>query len=114
MNYETSKFDMLYGKLLNKKVPQTLAKQLTVAILKISDATGEDVDSIIKYVTASGLRFDNHVYDILNNSRSNSSQIGFLDTTNTPSSITLQLPKYSPLTVGGYVDMDYVEPDYVE
>lgn len=91
MNYEAGKFDMLYGKLLNKKVPQSLAKQLAVAVLKISDMTGEDVDSIIKYVTASGLRFDNHVYDILNNSRSNSSQIGFLDTTNIPSSISRQV-----------------------
>jgi hypothetical protein len=91
MNYEASKFDVLYGKLLNKKVPQSLAKQLTVAVLKISDTTGEDVDSIIKYVTASGLRFDNHVYDILNNGRSNSSQIGFLDTANIPSGISRQV-----------------------
>jgi hypothetical protein len=91
MNYEASRFDMLYGKLLNKKVPQTLAKQLTVAILKISDTTGEDVDSIIKYVTANGLKFDNHVYDILNKSRTNSSQIGFLDTANIPRSISRQV-----------------------
>jgi hypothetical protein len=91
MNYEASKFDMLYGKLLNKKVPNTLAKQLAVAVLKISEVTGEDVDSIIKNVTANGLRFDNHVYDTLNNFRTNSSQIGYLDISNIPSTIARQV-----------------------
>ncbi len=91
MNFETAKFDMLYGKLLGKGIPQTMAKQLATALYTISEDLGLDVDDILKKVSKNGLRFDNNVYAQLNNYRTNSSQIGFLDVENIPTAITKQV-----------------------
>jgi hypothetical protein len=91
MNFETAKFDMLYGKLLSKGIPQTMAKQLATALYTISDDLGLDVDDVLKNVSKNGLRFDNNVYAQLNNYRTNSSQIGFLDVNNIPTAITRQV-----------------------
>ena len=91
MNYETAKFDMLYGKLLSKNVPQTLAKQLATALYAISSELGLDIDDVLKNVSKNGLRFDNDIYSKLNTYRTNSSQIGFRDGTNIPPSIIRQV-----------------------
>jgi len=91
MNYETAKFDLLYGKLLAKNIPPTLAKQLAAALYTISTDLGLDIDDVLKNVSKNGLKFDNNVYAQLNNYRTNSSQIGFLDVNNIPSSITRQV-----------------------
>jgi hypothetical protein len=91
MNFETAKFDMLYGKLLSKGIPQTMAKQLATALYTISEDLGLDVDDVLKNVSKNGLRFDNNVYAQLNNYRTNSSQIGFLDVNNIPAAITRQV-----------------------
>jgi hypothetical protein len=91
MNFETAKFDMLYGKLLAKGVPQSLAKQLATALYTISEDLGLSIDDILSNVTNNGLRFDNDVYEKLNSYRTNSSQLGFLDTNNIPTSISRQV-----------------------
>lgn len=91
MNFETARFDMLYGKLLAKGIPQTMAKQLATALYTISEDLGLDIDDMLRNVSKNGLRFDNNVYKQLNNYRTNSSQIGFLDVESIPTAITRQV-----------------------
>ena len=115
MNYETAKFDMLYGKLLSKNVPPTVAKQLATALYAISSELGLDIDDVLKHVSKNGLRFDNDIYNKLNTYRTNSSQIGFLDVSNIPPSIVGQSPEEgTSVYESKYVEPGYVEQGYVE
>lgn len=91
MAFETSKFDLLYGRILAKGVRQTVAKQLAATVYRISDETNVPTDEILKYVNADGLRFDNRIYAELNKYRTNSSQIGYLDPGNIPPYVIKQV-----------------------
>ena len=91
MAFETSKFDLLYGRILSKGVKQTVAKQLAATIYRISEEANVSTEDILKYINSDGLRFDNRIYDELNKYRTNSSQIGYLDPSNIPPYVTKQV-----------------------
>ncbi len=90
MAIETSKYDVLYGKLLKLNVAVDQAKALAKVLYDISIQQGVATDDLLKYVTSNGLRFDNEVYALLNNARTNSSQIGYIDQNNIPPAIVKQ------------------------
>jgi len=90
--FETNKFDLLYGKLLGKGISQTLAKQLTATLLRLSKDSGISTDELIRDVTINGIRFNNAIYNELNRYRSNSSQVGYIDPNNIPLAVSNQLP----------------------
>ena len=85
----TFTFEFWYFKLkLGIAVDQ--AKALAKVLYDISIEQGVATDDLLKYVNSNGLRFDNEVYALLNNARTNSSQIGFIDQNNIPPAITMQ------------------------
>lgn len=90
MTIEASKYDVLYGRLLKLNVPVDQAKALAKVLYDISVTQGVSADELLKYVTSNGLRFDNEVYALLNNARTNSSQIGYIDQHNIPPAIIKQ------------------------
>lgn len=90
MSLEASKYDVLYGRLLKIGVAVDQAKALAKVLYDISIEQGVATDDLLKYVNSNGLRFDNEVYALLNNARTNSSQIGFIDQNNIPPAITTQ------------------------
>jgi hypothetical protein len=90
MSLEVSKYDVLYGRLLKLGVAVDQAKALAKVLYDISIEQGAATDDLLKYVNSNGLRFDNEVYALLNNARTNSSQIGFIDQNNIPPAITTQ------------------------
>jgi hypothetical protein len=90
MAIESSKYDVLYGRLLKLNVAVDQAKALAKVLYDISIQQGVATDDLLKYVTSNGLRFDNEVYTLLNNARTNSSQIGFIDQHNIPPAIVKQ------------------------
>jgi len=90
MAIESSKYDVLYGRLLKLNVAVDQAKALAKILYDISIQQGVAADDLLKYVTSNGLRFDNEVYALLNNARTNSSQIGFIDQHNIPPAIVKQ------------------------
>jgi hypothetical protein len=90
MSLEVSKYDVLYGRLLKLGIAVDQAKALAKVLYDISIAQGVATDELLKYVNSNGLRFDNEVYTLLNNARTNSSQIGFIDQNNIPPAITTQ------------------------
>jgi hypothetical protein len=87
---EASKYDVLYGRLLKIGMPVDQAKALAQVLYDISLVQGVATDELLKYVDANGLRFDNEVYSLLNYSRTNSSQIGYIDQHNIPPAIVKQ------------------------
>jgi len=91
MAINASQFDIIYGKLLSLNFAPAYAKELASTLYQISTDLNITVSEILKYVTADGLNFDNEVYTKLNELRTNSSQIGFLDQGNLPSSISQQV-----------------------
>lgn len=91
MALESSKYDIIYGKLLSLNFEPTYAKEFAKILYQISNELSISVNQILKYVTEDGLRFDNEIYDRLNLLRTNSSQLGFLDQNNIPSSISQQV-----------------------
>ena len=90
MALEASKYDILYGKLLKLGLAIDQAKALAKVLYDISIEQGVATDELLKYVNSNGLRYDNKVYALLNNARTNSSQIGFIDQNNIPPAITMQ------------------------
>ena len=90
MALEVSKYDVLYGRLLKLGIAVDQAKALAKVLYDISIVQGVATDDLLKYVNSNGLRFDNEVYTLLNNARTNSSQIGFIDQNNIPPAITMQ------------------------
>jgi hypothetical protein len=92
MALEVAKYDIIYGKLLLFNFTPTHAKDLAKVLYEISENLNLSVGEVLKYVDSNGLRFDNEIYDKINISRTNSSQIGVLDSTNVVSSIKDQIP----------------------
>ena len=90
MSLEAAKYDVLYGRLLKLGVAVDQAKALAKVLYDIGIEQGVATDDLLKYVNSDGLRFDNEVYALLNNARTNSSQIGFIDQNNIPPAITTQ------------------------
>lgn len=90
MALEASKYDVLYGKLLQIGVAIDQAKALAKVLYDISIEQGVATDDLLKYVTTNGLRYDNEVYALLNNARTISSQIGYIDQNNIPPAIAKQ------------------------
>lgn len=90
MSLEASKYDVLYGRLLKLGIAVDQAKALAKVLYDISIEQGVSSDELLKYVNSNGLRYDNEVYTLLNNARTNSSQIGFIDQNNIPPAITMQ------------------------
>jgi len=88
---EVVKFDLLYGKILKILGNVDRAKQLTFILYNVSSDIGMNHDQLLKYVDASGLKFDNEIYAQLNKIRTNSSQIGFIDQTTLPPNILQQV-----------------------
>lgn len=95
MALESSQYDVIYGKLLSLNFTTEHAKELAKTLYQLSKDLDISISELLKYVTADGLRFENNVYKQLNNKRTNSSQLGFLDQDNIPSSISQQLPTYN-------------------
>lgn len=91
MALNVSVYDVIYGKLLSLNFTTEHAKDLAKILYQISVDSNISIGELLQYVTAEGLRFDNRVYEQLNNKRTNSSQIGFLDQNNIPSSIANQV-----------------------
>lgn len=87
---EASKYDVLYGRLLKLGIAVDQAKTLAQVLYDISLVQGVSIDELLKYVDVNGLRFDNEVYALLNYSRTNSSQIGYIDQNNIPPVIAKQ------------------------
>lgn len=113
MSLEVSKYDVLYGRLLKLGVAVDQAKALSKVLYDISIQLGVTTDELLKYVNTNGLRYDNEVYALLNNVRTNSSQLGFIDQNNISPAITRQVPDTNIYEIK-YVVPEYIEPDYVE
>lgn len=91
MALESSKYDIIYGKLLSLDFEPEYAKEFAKTLYQISNKLHISVNEILKYITRDGLRFENEIYDQLNSVRTNSSQLGFLDQNNVPSAISQQV-----------------------
>jgi len=111
MSFETSKFDLLYGKLLGKGLTPSLSKQLASTLYRLSQNIDVSIDDIVRNVTTNGIRFDNVIYASLNRYRSNSSQVGYLDINNIPLGISQQIPT---IAESSYIAPGYVKKGYVE
>jgi hypothetical protein len=98
MSLEVSQYDIIYGKLLSLNFTTEHAKELAKTLYQISKDLNIGISELLKYVTSDGLRFENEVYEQLNKRRTNSSQIGFLDQNNLPTSIAQQIPTYNTYT----------------
>jgi len=90
MTLEVSKYDVLYGRLLKLGIAVDQAKVLAKVLYDISIQQGVATDDLLKYVNSNGLRYDNEVYALLNNARTISSQIGYIDQSNIPPAISNQ------------------------
>lgn len=92
MAIDASKYDYIYGRLLSLNFSIDHAKQLAYSLYTISDDLDLTADAVLKHVTSDGIRFDNVIYAKLNAQRTNSSQIGFVDSGNIPRAILQQIP----------------------
>ena len=88
---DSDKYNLLYGKILSIVDNPDSAKQLANVLYQIGSTLGLSNDELTKYVSVNGLQFNNQVYTQLNASRTNSSQIGFIDENNIPPSISQQV-----------------------
>lgn len=91
MSIDTAKFDIIYGKLLGLNYSADRARQLAKYLYDIADTLELAPLEVLKYVNKNGIRFDNKIYEKLNNYRTNSSQIGFVDKENISPSISRQI-----------------------
>jgi hypothetical protein len=88
---EAAKYDIIYGRLLKLGIEINKSKVLAKVLLEVSDTVGLSTDQLLKNIDQNGIRFDNEIYEQLNLARTNSSQIGYIDKTNIPSSIRQQV-----------------------
>ena len=88
---DSDKYNLLYGKVLGIVKNIDNAKQLANILYQIGTTIGLSNDELMKYVSVNGLKFNNQVYAQLNLSRTNSSQIGFIDENNIPPRISQQV-----------------------
>jgi hypothetical protein len=88
---ETDLFDIVYGKLLSKNVSPAVAKAMAKMIITISKEAMISTDDLLKNVTPSGIRFDVNIYNALNKTRTNSSQLGYIDIGNVAPVIKAQI-----------------------
>jgi len=91
MTLETVKFDQVYGRLLTVGLHIDKARVLAKTLIDISTTLGIDINVLLKQVDANGMRFENEVYNQLNQARTNSSQLGFVDSSNIPPAILQQV-----------------------
>jgi hypothetical protein len=91
MSIETAKYDIVYGRLLSLGIEINKAKVMAKILLDISNKINLSMEDLLKNISKSGLKFDNDVYHQLNNARTNSSQLGYLDKTNIPASVLQQV-----------------------
>ena len=91
MAIESDKFNLLYGKILSIVKDADKSKSLAKILYDISSELGLAHDDILKYVSSTGLAFNNKVYDQLNALRTNSSQLGFVDGNNIPAKLAKQI-----------------------
>jgi hypothetical protein len=92
MAIETNKYDIIYGRLLHLNFSPNHAKGLTKVLYDFTEQYGFSVNHVLQYVDSNGIRFDNEIYDALNNARTNSSQIGYIDKEYIPPAILQQVP----------------------
>lgn len=90
MSLETSKYDIIYSKLLQLEFTPARAKGLAKILHEVVKQTGYSIDQALQYVDATGIRFDIEIYQSLNEVRTNSSQIGYIDRGYIPPSILRQ------------------------
>jgi hypothetical protein len=90
MAIESNKFDLLYGKLLSLNFSPEQAKLLGKNLYTISLELDISLDKIVRSISSQGIRFDQEIYASLNNSRTNSSQIGYVDSSFIPANIRQQ------------------------
>lgn len=88
---DAAKYDLLYGKILSFIGDATRAKEIAAALYQIGQDLGLSNQDLLKYLGKDGLQFDNNIFAKLNQARTNSSQIGFLDEGNIPSTIRQQV-----------------------
>jgi hypothetical protein len=91
MSLETNKYDIIYGRLLHLNFTPTHAKGLAKVLYDVTEQYGFSVNHVLQYVDGSGVRFDNEIYTALNNARTNSSQIGYIDREYIPPAILQQV-----------------------
>ena len=91
MAIDTNKYNLLYGKILTVVKDAARAKILTNVLYNVSDETGVSHADMLKYVTENGIRFNNIIYNKLNELRTNSSQLGFVDGNNVPKKLAQQI-----------------------
>lgn len=84
-------FNIVYGKLLSKNISPVAAKALAKTLVTISKEAMISTDDLLKNITANGIRFDVNIYKALNSTRSNSSQIGYIDIGNVAPVIKAQI-----------------------
>lgn len=88
---DAAKYDFLYGKVLSAMGDPARAKEIASTLYQIGQDLGLSNQDLLKYLGKNGLQFDNTIYAKLNQARTNSSQIGFLDEGNIPSIIRQQV-----------------------
>lgn len=91
MAVETNKYDIIYGKLLHLNFTPVHAKHLAKVLYDISEEHGFTVNQVLQHVDSNGLRFDNEIYDMMNRTRTNSSQVGYIDKEYIPPAILQQV-----------------------
>jgi hypothetical protein len=95
MAIEVSSYDIIYGRLLTLNFTTEQAKTMAKTLYQLSKDLDISVGELLKYVNSTGLRFENEIYSALNQSRTNSSQIGYLDKSNIAAQIKQQVPVYN-------------------
>ena len=108
------KFNLLYGRILSILRDADKSKELAKILYDISSDLGLSHDDVLKYVTISGLRYDNKIYEKLNAQRTNSSQLGFIDRNAIPLKLANQIQLTKNVASENNYVIDYEEPDYVE
>jgi len=87
MVLEVNKYNIIYAALLNAGINASVADVMAKDLLSVAS-----VNDLLKQIKKSGIKFDSEVYKKLNSSRTNSSQIGFINLKET--SFVLPEPNY--------------------
>jgi hypothetical protein len=116
MAINSADLDLIYGRLLSLNYSTERARQLAKTLYDVAESIDVKPQEILKYVSAAGVRFDNDIYDKLNNYRTNSSQIGFLDQDEIPPLLAGQLVtdyQSQPIPDAPYAELVYVDDGYI-